>query len=91
VDSQQDDLGEAFNVGSFLTNWNKLSPEAKSVLFNGYSPSFRMDMDKLARVASNLRSGSQVYANPPGTAAALAQVGGWTSLGSTALAAGITG
>jgi len=72
VDSQQDDLGEAFNVGSFLTNWNKLSPEAKSVLFNGYSPSFRMDMDKLARVASNLRSGSQVYANPPGTAAALA-------------------
>ena len=31
---QQDASGEAFSINTFLTNWNKLSPEAKHVLFN---------------------------------------------------------
>lgn len=43
-----------------------------------------MDMDKIAKVAANLREGAQVYANPPGTARALAQVGGWSTLAGSA-------
>lgn len=91
VNSQQDETGETFSVSSMLTNWSKLSPEAKSALFNGYSKSFRMDMDKVARVLGNLRTGASVYANPPGTARALAQVGGWSSLGTGAATSVMTG
>lgn len=67
---QQDDIGEAFSTETFLTNWNSMSPEAKAVLFNRYGPSFRADMDKVAKVAANLREGSQVFRNPSGTAQA---------------------
>lgn len=70
---KQDDAGEVFSTETFLTNWNKMSPEAKATLFNRYDktvPSFRADMDKIAKVAANLRSGSRVFVNPSGTAQA---------------------
>lgn len=69
--------GNTFSAQTFLTNWNKLSPEARSALFapigakagpfaNGGR--FVADMDKIARVAESIRNGSRVYANPAGTA-----------------------
>ncbi len=72
---QQNAAGDEFSMGSFLTNWNKLSPQAKSTLFDRYGPSFSKDMDSIANVASNVRSGSRYLANPSGTAASAAQIG----------------
>lgn len=66
--SNQDDLGEQFSTSTFLTNWNKLSPEAKRTLFDRYGPRFREDMNQIAKVAANLREGSEVFRNPSGTA-----------------------
>lgn len=67
---KQNALGDQFSTETFLTNWNKLSPEAKSTLFNRYSPGFRKDMDAVAKVSANLREGSEVFRNPSGTAQA---------------------
>lgn len=69
----QNEFGDKFSPETFLTNWNALSSEAKSSLFNRYSPGFRADMDRIAKFASNLREGSQVFRNPSGTAQAQTQ------------------
>ncbi|GAB2493129.1 hypothetical protein GCM10027084_02250 [Pseudoxanthomonas sangjuensis] len=83
VSSQQDDLGAQFSTQTFLTNWDKLSPAAKSALFDRYGNGFRSNLDKIARVASNLREGAQTLPNPSGTAPAAAQL---VSSGAFALA-----
>lgn len=64
----QDAAGEAFSAQTFLTNWNKVSPEAKRALFDRHGPGFSQSMDRIARVAENIRNGSKVFANPSGTA-----------------------
>lgn len=64
----QDATGEAFSAATFLTNWNRVSPEAKRALFDRHGPSFSRSMDRIASVADNIKSGSQVFANPSGTA-----------------------
>lgn len=69
----QDDIGSQFSTERFLTNWNNLSTPAKAVLFDRYGKGFRQDMDQVAKVAANLREGSQVFRNPSGTAGAAAQ------------------
>lgn len=80
VNSRQDDLGEQFSVNTFLTNWNGMSKEARSAAFGRYGPKFSQDMDQIAKAAANVREGSAVFANPPGTAAAGAQLGSVGSL-----------
>jgi len=65
---QQGAEGAEFSAQAFLTNWNKISPEARRALFDRHGPSFSKDMDRIARVAENIKTGSSVYANPPGTA-----------------------
>lgn len=57
-----------FSTETFLTNWNELGKEAKATLFDRYGPSYRADMDAIAKTAANLREGSQVFRNPSGTA-----------------------
>lgn len=64
----QDATGELFSAQTFLTNWNRVSPEAKRALFDRHGPQFSRDMDKIARVAETIREGSQVFRNPSGTA-----------------------
>lgn len=77
----QDDLGASFSPNRFLTNWNKISPEAKRTLFADSTGTLRADLDKIASVASNLREGSKVFANPSGTQQAIsAQAPGWGAL-----------
>lgn len=73
VNSKQSDTGEVFSTETFLTNWNKLSPEAKRTLFDRHGADFRQSMDQVAKVASNLREGSKVFVNPSGTGQATAQ------------------
>jgi hypothetical protein len=65
--SKQDDLAEVFSPETFLTNWNKITPDSKRVLFSALPGSMRGDLDKIAQVASNMREGSKVFANPSGT------------------------
>lgn len=85
--SQQDDLGEAFSTQTFLTNWNNLDNQAKRALFNGVSLTFRQDLDKIARVASQIRTGQSILSNPSGTAAAGLNAG-TIILGATGLLSG---
>ncbi|GAB3054063.1 hypothetical protein [Stenotrophomonas tumulicola] len=59
---------EQFSPGTFMTNWSKLSNEARAELFGHYGPGFAKDMDQIARVADNIKSGASFFANPSGTA-----------------------
>jgi hypothetical protein len=68
---KQDASGEVFSPETFLTNWNKISPDAKQALFSQYGTDFTKGLDNIAEVASNLREGSKIFANPSGTEAAL--------------------
>jgi hypothetical protein len=74
-------------MNTFLTNWAGMSPQAKATLFNRYGAKFTADMNAIAKVASNVREGSRVYANPSGTAAAGSQIAGGAAI-VTALSTG---
>ena len=62
------DAAEQFSAATFLTNWNRISPEARRALFDRHGPEFSRNMDQVARVAANIKEGSKVFANPAGTA-----------------------
>ncbi|MDH7638962.1 hypothetical protein [Sphingomonas oryzagri] len=54
VDSRQNAEGDAFSIGTFLTNWNKhLSDDAKATLF-GHGE-LRGNLDNLARIADQVK------------------------------------
>jgi len=84
---QQGAEGDTFSAHTFLTNWNSMSQEARAALFNRHGPGFVKQMDQIARVAENIRTGSKVYANPPGTAKGVAGLGYLIAL-ATSLGAG---
>jgi hypothetical protein len=77
----QDAAGETFSAATFLTNWNKASPEARRALFDRYGPGFSSDLDKVAKVAERIKEGGQAIANPSGTARQGAQFAYWGGLG----------
>jgi hypothetical protein len=78
---QQDELGEAFSTETFLTNWNKIAPDAKTQLFSSMPRDMRKDLDAIATVAANIRDGSKVFANPSGTQQAVSsQIAGGGAL-----------
>lgn len=77
----QDAAGEAFSAATFLTNWNKTSPEARRALFDRYGPGFSRDLDKISKVAERIKEGGQAIANPSGTARQGAQFAYWGGLG----------
>lgn len=64
----QDATGEAFSAANFLTNWNRVSPEAKRALFDRHGAGFSQSMGRIAQVVDNIKSGAKVFANPSGTA-----------------------
>lgn len=76
--SQQNAAGDAFSMETFLTNWDKVSPEARRALFDRHGATFSHNMDRIARMAERVREGSRVFRNTSGTArqAALMQTGG---------------
>jgi len=55
----QNAAGDAFSIGTFLTNWNKLSGPAKSQMFGGET---RAALEDLARVAQGTKE-AQRFAN----------------------------
>jgi hypothetical protein len=52
TDGAQNAAGDAFSPSTFLTKWNKMTPEARSVLL---PPEARKEMTKLARVAESAK------------------------------------
>lgn len=79
---QQDAEGTAFSAETFLTNWNRVfSDEAKDAFFGTSEQQFRKDLDAIARTLSRRRDAARILANPPGTAAAAANIGGITAVG----------
>ena len=69
--SGQNAAGDVFQLNSFLTRWNQMSPEAKDTLFPHYgeAASTRKAIDSVARTAENVRA-SALLKNPSGTAGA---------------------
>lgn len=84
---QQNAAGSTFSTQTFLTNWNKISPQAKAVLFGGKDGELRNSLDKIAKASEYIKEGSKVFANPSGTAQATALTAGTASV-ATAVATG---
>lgn len=63
----QNELGEVFSAETFLTNWNRIDPQARKSLFGSLPSGMRSDLDKIAEAAANIREGSKVFSNPSGT------------------------
>lgn len=62
-----DEIGE-FSVNTFLTNWNKMSPQAKQALFGGTRyKELQVPMNRLVRIVDRAKE-SEKMANPSGTA-----------------------
>jgi hypothetical protein len=75
--------GDAFSASTFLTNWNKMSPEAKkTVTWMPNGSAMRDQLDMIARAADRLGQASKVYSNPSGTAQATNAVGAISGLAS---------
>jgi hypothetical protein len=67
---KQDDVGSVFSSETFLTNYSRISPQAREVLFA--DPQVRSSIDAIAKAASIIRDESKVFTNPSGTAGAMA-------------------
>ncbi len=67
---KQNEAGDVFSPETFLTNWNKMAPKARAVLFEGQGGQLMRDLDQVAKTAAMMREQSKVFANPAGTAAA---------------------
>lgn len=87
----QDAGGEVFSPAEFLTNWNKVSPEAKLALF-GRDKKLSQALDDIAVLADGTEqaqqfvnrsqtTGAQNYMNVFNAAAGLGGAGGLVSLG----------
>ncbi|MDT0507536.1 hypothetical protein [Novosphingobium sp. MMS21-SN21R] len=66
----QNAAGDAFSLGSFLTNWNKMSSSAKSQMFGG---ELRAALEDLARVAQGTKE-AQRFANSSNTGSVIGGV-----------------
>jgi hypothetical protein len=72
---QQGEEVANFSFQKFLTNWQKLDPQAQDVLFSGPNMNgIRGDLDALARVSERIRDSSKAFANPSGTGGATAGI-----------------
>lgn len=85
----QNVAGDVFSVQTFLTNWAKYgeSKGALEALLQGTSggAKFVKDMNAIAKVSEHFRKAGRVFANPSGTARAIANVGLGTSIATSAL------
>lgn len=64
----QNAAGDRFSSDVFLTNYNKLSTEARQALFNSSAyPGLGAKLDALANMASIRKDSGKVFANPSGS------------------------
>ena len=77
----QNATGDAFSVSTFLTNWNRLAPEAKEALFGGKRYADLVpELNKLVDVVGSLK-GVEAVANTSNTARSLIAFGTINTLG----------
>jgi hypothetical protein len=74
---QQTDAGTQFSSETFLTNWDKIKPEARKALFSGYknADTVTKGLDDIAAAAGMIRKQMKVWPNASNTTAAAAQLG----------------
>lgn len=74
---------------AYLSNWNRIGPDGRDVLFNGYPAADRLraDSEAVAQAATRMRDNSRMWAHQPTPAWADTLVKG--SLGRTAAAGGL--
>ena len=90
---QQDATGSRWSPETFLTNWNRISPEAQRELLAGIPNAGQVKdlVDSVAKAASMMRDNSKMWANPSGTGANVAARGviGAIGAGGAGAAAGL--
>jgi hypothetical protein len=69
----QNAAGDLFSSDVFLTNWNKISPKAKLVLFP--DGRYRANLDKIAKAAETLRHGESAFEQTSGAVGSFAAAG----------------
>ena len=76
IASQQDELSDVFSTETFLTNWNKMSPQARSVLFSGSNKldQYAKNIDQIAKATNTIREGTKALVNPSGTASQFSNI-----------------
>lgn len=84
--------GDRFSMSTFLSNWDNVSKDARRALFDRYGTGFSQNMDQIARMASKVRDGGEVFRNPSGSArlgALMLQTAGAASTAGSALINGM--
>jgi hypothetical protein len=66
----QDVAGQAFSPDTFLTNWNRVSPEARTALFGSLPGGYAENVTKFAENVSRLKEYLKVLPNTSNTAQA---------------------
>lgn len=66
---QQNDTSDVFSPETFLTNWNRMTPQARMELFSGFKNAAQVQaqVEAMAKSASMIRDSSKIWANPSGT------------------------
>ncbi|WP_370610897.1 hypothetical protein [Klebsiella aerogenes] len=85
---QQGAEGGEFSLNTFLTNWNKMKPETRKVLFS--DPEVRKDMDSLAKFAEKYKARTKAL-NTSNTAQAVNVYQSLRQLGSAGAAFAVGG
>lgn len=89
---QQNAAGDSFSAETFLTNLSKMSQPARQSIFGRTSNKDLIErVQQLAKVSESRRDGGRVFANPSGTAPAMAQNALLGSGGVGAAMLGLTG
>lgn len=80
---QQNADGSAWSARAFLTNYNRLDPDARGALFTRLSggQAYADNLSKVARAAEMMGDSAKVWANPSGTSHALAARGAVGAIG----------
>lgn len=78
---QQNAAGDAFSASTFLSNWNRITPQAKATLFG--VDTLRKDLDDIATIAEGAR-GAARYANHSNTGSANFATAGFYGLAGAA-------
>lgn len=72
--------GDLWSAQTFLTQWNKISPQAKNALFGSNdTPTLRADLNTVAKAADLITKSGKMYANPSGTAPLITNTAAVTS------------
>jgi hypothetical protein len=72
--------GDTFNVDQFLTNWSKISPDARQAIFGNLPDDYSQNLNTLARNIAALKASNRVLANPSGSAGGIAHSIWWMDL-----------